>query len=140
MGWNPYYPFNSLGFNATMERYFVKLLGPELVHSGYENIKVMIYDDNLNVQEFNYTANIEEFVNTVLSDKDANKYVAGVAFHWYAQGADKKQLDRIAKKFQDKFLLSTEACEMWVGKKQHVQLGHWATFDRYAEDIIQVIT
>lgn len=140
MGWNPNYRFNCLGFNSTMERDFVKLnLGPKLAHSGYGDMKVMIYDDNLVTTQGSYHGNIEEFVNTVLSDKEANKYVAGVAFHWYAQHSDKSMLDRIAHKFHDKFLLSTEACEEWHGKKNHVLLGHWATFDRYADDIIKVI-
>lgn len=134
MGYRSDYRFNSLGFNSTMEREFVKHnLGPELERTGHKDIKVMIYDDNIVTSQ----GNIEEFANTVLSDKDANKYVAGVAYHWYAQHADKKMLDRIAKKYTNKFLLSTEACEEWHGKKNHVMLGHWATFDRYADDIIK---
>lgn len=136
MGYRSDYRFNSLGFNSTMEREFVKHnLGPELERTGHKDIKVMIYDDNIVTSQ----GNIEEFANTVLSDKDANKYVAGVAYHWYAQHADKKMLDRIAKKYTNKFLLSTEACEEWHGKKNHVMLGHWATFDRYADDIIKVV-
>lgn len=123
-----------LELNSTLERDFVKLdLGPALAEHGFDNLKVMIFDDD--------TPHIEQFATTVLSDKGAAKYVAGVAFHWYQnQHWNRSSLENLAKHFQDKFLLSTEACEgnFWESQAKHVSLGNWISFDRYADDIIKV--
>lgn len=140
MGFYPNYTFNSLGLNATLERDFVKLdLWPALNRSGFGGaLQLMIYDDDLVTMDGKTT--IESFVETVLEDSEANRYVSGIGYHWYAgPKADKGMLERLARKFPTKFLLPTEASEMWHGQKVHVRLGDWATFDRYAVDIIEVI-
>lgn len=134
MGFRPTYPFNSLGFNATMERDFIKLdLGPALEKAGWgrDRLKLMIMDDNIWLSK-NYS-------QTILSDLDASKFVAGVAFHWYSNKnrPQRAELDFIHEKFSNFFLLSTEACEMWVNNTQHVHLGEWALFRSYADDILK---
>ena len=74
----------------------------------------------------------------MLNDKEAAKYVSGVAFHWYEnQNANWNDLDQLQQQFPKTFILATEACEEWKGQSQHVKLGSWATFNRYAIDIIR---
>ena len=132
-GYVPEYKWNCLGFNASLERDFVKLdLGPMLHDNGYTNdkLKLMIYDDQL--------PNLVNFNDIVLSDVDAAKYVSGVAFHWYhSDEQNRYNIDKIVKHYPQYFVLSTEACDIWEGEK-HVLLGNWDTFDRYANDIIKV--
>jgi len=123
-GFDNNYWFNVLGMNSTMQRDFVKLdLGPELESSkDFANQKVMIFDDN--------TPLLEEFATTCLSDPEASKYIAGVAYHWYENRRFDRNgvLDRVSKKFPDKFFLSTEACD--------IVNGGWRNFELYADDII----
>lgn len=131
-GYNGEHAWNSLGFNGTLERDFIKIdLGPELHSKGFDKLKLMIYDGKL--------GDLKEFTDTVLADEEAAKYVSGVAFHWYNMPtAGRVDLDAIRKQYPDKFVLATEACEEWKGKDQHVWLGNWQTFNRYAEAIIKV--
>lgn len=132
-GANKKYKWNSLGFNETVERDFIRLdLGPELHAAGYtaDKMKVMIYDDQLPW--------VKKYAEVVLADHEAAKYISGIAFHWYENNRGKKtDLDDLAKQFADKFILATEACEEWKGHAEHVSLGNWAAFDRYALDIIE---
>ena len=102
---NPNYVFNGMEFTSTSQRDYVKLdLGPELGKAGFGDVKVMIFDDNL--------PHIEEYASTCLTDKEAAKYTAGIAFHWYHnKGANRSVLDRLAKHFPNQFLLATEACD-----------------------------
>ena len=71
------FPWNSLALNYSLERDFIKLdLGPELHKHGYtkDKLAVMIHDGQLPLAK--------KFVAGVLEDKDAAKYVSGIAFHW----------------------------------------------------------
>jgi len=133
-GNNPTYSWNSLGFNPELQRDFIKLdLGPTLEKAGYDanHIKLMIHDDQ--------RPSVHTWANVILKDKEAAKYVAGSAFHWYGNSQQNiVELDKTHEDFPDYFLLNTEACEEWHGKAHHVSLGNWATFDRYAYDIITV--
>jgi glucosylceramidase len=123
-----------LRIGPEQERDFVKLdLGPALEKAGYDkkNLKLMIHD--------NQRPNVYHWTDVILKDKDAAKYVSGTAFHWYANNKQNiLELDKIQESYPDYFLLATEACEEWKGKSHHVSLGNWATFDRYAYDIITV--
>jgi len=93
----------------------------------------MIYDDQ--------RPSVLKWADTILGDKESAKYVSGIAFHWYANKPDNiDQLDLTNEKYPNYFLLNTEACEEWHGKTHHVSLGNWATFERYAYDIITVRT
>ncbi len=128
------HPWNSLRIGPEQERDFVKLdLGPALEKAGYDkkNLKLMIHD--------NQRPNVYHWTDVILKDKDAAKYVSGTAFHWYANNKQNiLELDKIHESYPDYFLLATEACEEWKGKNYDVSLGNWATFDRYAYDIITV--
>jgi len=132
-GFDPNWKWNALGLNQTLERDFIKMdLGPELQAAGFtkDKLKVMIFDDQLPY--------IRNWVNTVLQDADARKYISGVAYHWYENNkANWNDLDWLNQQYPEQFLLATEACEEWHGKSHHVSLGNWATVNRYSEDIIK---
>src|SRR5260370_34486961 len=73
----PSYAWNSMGFTAEQQRDFLKLdLGPILEAAGYgaNTTQVMICDDQ---REWVHT-----WANTIYADKEASKYVSGLAFHW----------------------------------------------------------
>jgi glucosylceramidase len=133
-GFDKNYTFNDLGFTDGTERDFVKLnLGPTLAKAGYgpENLKLMIYDDQ--------RPNVFKWAQTILGDEESAKFVSGIAFHWYGNNADNvQQLDLTNEIYPEFFILATEACEEWRGKSHKVSLGNWATFERYANDIITV--
>jgi len=125
------YMWNVLQLNSTQQRDFIKLdLGPQLVKLTTKP-KLMIFDDSV--------PPMEEYVTTVLSDPDAAKYVDGIAYHWYMNlfASPTAALDKVATKYPDKFLLSTEACSIFGSDGQHVMLGSWLLLESYAKDIIQ---
>lgn len=128
---SPNQKFNSLEWNSTLERDFLKYdLGPLLSKSSLSDLKLMIFDNNI--------PTMSEYIQTVLSDKEAAKYVAGIAYHWYSNlKADRKVLDLVAQKFPNNFLISTEACILRKTERDRVWLGEWAPADQYAEDIIR---
>ena len=117
-----------------MERDFIKLnLGPTLEKAGLKDkVKIMIHDDQRDT--------LVNWTHTVLSDKEAAKYVSGIAFHWYHNDrAPVEILDQVAAAFPDYFILNTEACiETKNPKKEVLSLGEWEQGERYAYDIITV--
>jgi glucosylceramidase len=75
----------------------------------------------------------------VFKNVDAEKYVSGVAVHWYMDAlAPAFALDDVHKKFPSKFLLATEACEGADPWQEKVVLGSWDRAESYAHDIIEV--
>ena len=90
-----------------MMREWIKLdLGPALQRAGYgkDKIKLMMLDDNTDMLEY--------FAGTVLSNHEADRYVDGIAIHWYQNNrVGYGGIKRTREKFPKKFILSTEACE-----------------------------
>ena len=133
-GFIPHYKFNCLGLTPEMERDFVKMnLGPTLAKAGYgtDRVKLMIQDDQRD--------NLIEWANVVLTDKDAAKYVSGIAFHWYNNlhpNAPASILDKVHDAHPQYFLLPTEAT--MIGKHPASNLGRWEFGEIYAHDIITV--
>jgi glucosylceramidase len=132
-GEDPHYTFNGLNMTKEMERDFVKMnLGPTLEKAGYgkNKVKLMIFDD--------FAKHMKEWMHTILSDKEAAKYVSGIAYHWYGNhpmsGFPDGFLTDVHKSYPDYFLLSTEACHL-----AGADLGRWDAGERYAYDIIRVI-
>ena len=130
------FPYNSLQMTPEQQRDFIKLnLGPTLAKAGLgpDKFKVMIYDFN--------REDLVKFSSTVLRDKEAAKYVSGIAFHWYGNGnAPPQLLDTPAKEFPDHFLFNTEASVMDAnrGHGDILHLGNWGSGEAYANDIITV--
>ena len=110
-----------------MMRDFVgKVLGPELEGNWVtHHLKIMVLDHNVGL--------VKDWVNKIYADKDASKYAAGTAIHWYGHDP-KEMLDDPHKQHPDKFMLATEACIEGTPK-----LGDWNTADMYASDILGVM-
>ena len=131
-GQNAKYTFNCLNLTPSTERDFVKLnLGPTLKKAGYDrdHFKLMIFDENAN--------HMKDWMQTILTDKEAAKYVSGIAYHWYGNhpmsGFPDGLLTEIHKNYSDYFLLNSEACHL-----DGAALGRWDAAEKYAYDIIRV--
>jgi len=75
---------------------------------------------------------LPSWAKTVLSDKEAAKYVSGVGVHWYWNNISPvSNLDKTHNQFPDVFLLATEATTMGSPK-----LGSWEAGEKYAVDIV----
>jgi len=114
--------YESCLYTAEAERDFVKnYLGPQ-ISKDHPEVNLMIFDHNKD--------HVAIWAQTILSDPDAAKYVAGTAFHWYSG----PQFENLAAAHQvnpSKFLLATEACNC-----PGVQLGNWPRGESYGYDII----
>lgn len=133
-GFDPTYPFQSLGFTPALQRDFIKFdLGPALEKAGYgpDKVALMILDD---MRTF-----LPLWAKMVLREKDAAKYIAGIAVHWYMDSVtDPDRLDETHDAFPDTFILATEACmgdKPWI--KEKVQLGSWDRAENYSHDILE---
>ncbi|KAJ6220710.1 hypothetical protein RDWZM_006522 [Blomia tropicalis] len=131
-GKDTHFPYNCLGFTAKTQRDYIKLdLGPELHNNGFGDVAILHYDHNID--------HVEDYVNTILTDPEAAKYVTGTAYHWYERHNhryDRSILGHISKRFPDKILLSTEGS---LGYSRPSSLGDWHNFNEYADDIVKVL-
>lgn len=128
-------------------------LGPKLENDGWEDIKILGYDQN--------RAGIKEWVDVMYKDEKSSKYYDGLAIHWYESTYDffPKELHYAHEKSPNKYLIQTEACvdseiphwndDAWYWKKEATDWGwDWASekdkhlhpkyapVNRYAVDII----
>jgi glucosylceramidase len=122
----------TLYWDPMTQRDFIKLnLGPTLNKAGYnpDKLKLMIFDNNV--------GDLQKWSDSILDDKDAAKWVSGIAFHWYRNsrttGYPDTILDSIHQKHQNHFLISSEACNL-----EGVGNGKWDIGEAYAHDIIRV--
>ena len=130
-----FYFFNSLQYNnEEYIRFITKYLGPALEARGWtkDKFKLMVGDDSLGFVNFQIPA--------IFRNPEVQKYVSGVAFHWYTSGnlVTYDHLKGIYEGTKDKveFVLMTEACKGSArGKK--VDLGSWDRGEAYALDIIE---
>ena len=127
-------------------------LGPQL-EKEKSNTKIFIYDQNLD--------EVKSWVDEILNDPAASKYVFGAAVHWYASTISwfPETLNEIHNKYPNKQILHTEACidndvpawknDRWYWSKLATDWGYeWASEKdkplhpmykpvfRYATDII----
>lgn len=124
-------PWEALKMTDDFQRDFVhEYLGPQM-EKRHPRVKLLIFDHNKN--------NMTEWVRTVLQHKDNNKYVSGVAFHWYAGSNDREMdgtygYDEVNSTYHlipDKILLATEGCSC-----PGVLLNDWFRAERFAHDVI----
>lgn len=116
--------WESCVFSAEDERDFIKQhLGPVLAKNGMGGKKLIAWDHNRDL--------IYQRASTILSDKDAAKYVWGIGFHWYEPWTGGtmqfENLKRVAETFPGKQLIFTEGCAesfsnelmsaWWLGEK-----------------------
>ncbi|PNF36457.1 hypothetical protein B7P43_G15864 [Cryptotermes secundus] len=125
--------FNSMGWTPWSQRQWIKdNFGPTLKKSHY-TVKLLALED----QRFM----LPWWINVLMSDKQVEEYIDGIAVHWYWDSLfPPSLLDRTHNNFPDKFILATEAC---VGDKpwefDKVKLGSWSRGEWYMEDILQVL-
>jgi glucosylceramidase len=116
--------WESCVFTAEDERDFIKQhLGPVLAKNNMGGKKLIAWDHNRDL--------IYQRASTILSDKDAAKYVWGIGFHWYEPWTGGtmqfENLKRVAETFPGKQLIFTEGCAesfsnelmnaWWLGEK-----------------------
>ncbi|MFM7895200.1 MAG: glycoside hydrolase family 30 protein [Flavobacterium sp.] len=136
-----------------MTLFVQKHLGPKLEKDGWNEIKILGYDQN--------RADLQEWVDAMYKDEKTSKYFAGTAIHWYESTYEvfPEALQYAHKKAPNKHLIQTEACvdseiphwqdDAWYWKKEATDWGwDWASekekylhpkyapVNRYAEDII----
>ena len=108
-------------YTAEEERDFVKnYLGPKMEKIG---VKILFWDHN--------KERIISRAKVMLEDKEAEKYIDGVAFHWYS-GDHFEQLEMFHKLYPDKKIVFSEGCyEYSLGEEDTVKIG-----EKYAHDMI----
>ena len=145
--------WDSMIFTPEQMRDFIKNhLGPQFEKDKI-NSKILCFDQNRD--------EVGKWAETILSDKDAAKYIWGTAVHWYASTTSwfLEVLDSVHNKFPDKQIMHTEACvdndvpvwnnDEWYWSKLATDWGYeWAAekdkplhpmyvpVSRYANDII----
>jgi glucosylceramidase len=85
---------------------------------------MMIFDHNRD--------RIGVWTDIILSDPEAEKFISGVAFHWYSFEEDYGNLTKVHDKFPNKFLHPTEACHL-----DGVKLNDYSRGEDYGLDIIK---
>jgi glucosylceramidase len=110
--------WESCMYTAEEERDFIKnFLGPALWNNGMKDKKLIAWDHNRDLMYHR--------ASTILSDREAAKYVWGIGFHWYESwtGAPTfENVKRVAESYPGKQLLLTEACNYPFS---------WDTFDEW---------
>lgn len=130
-GTKPFIFHNSLGITKEDYVTFFKLyLGPMMRQRGLSDIKLMMMDDNKG-----YAPN---YVRLMLEDKEAAKYISGIAVHWYMND-EYENLNFISKYYPEKFILPTEACNGFLPFQVHALPGDWDRGVAYMYDIIRTI-
>ncbi|MCR4736264.1 MAG: glucosylceramidase [Treponema sp.] len=99
-----------------------QFLGPALEKAGLGDVKIFIWDHNRDLAL--------ERLEESLKVQGSEKYIAGLAFHWYS-GDQYKNIQTIAEKYPQIDLMFTEGC-VEGGPRD----GAWFTGERYAHNII----
>jgi glucosylceramidase len=135
--------WQSLRFNTTTERDFIKRdLGPTMRET-HPDLKIIILDDQKDLL-LGWKAS--------LLDDEARSYVSGVGVHWYKNldfafgtSGDFDDLVSFHSEYPDIFMLATEACEGSLVKGLGTGVGTdlfdysnitWQRGENYARDII----
>lgn len=95
--------WESMHFTPETQNEFIKsYLGPALQNSGYEDLKLLIYDQNRD--------NLEHWTDTILGDPETARYVYGTAVHWYASTFKvfEDELEQLHEKFPEFDIIHTE--------------------------------
>lgn len=113
--------WDSCVYTAEEERDFVKnYLGKKMVDNG---VKLLFWDHN--------KERVVERARVMLDDKDAARYIGGIAFHWYS-GDHFEQLEMAHKLYPNIDLVFSEGCyEYSLGESDTVKIG-----EKYAHDMI----
>lgn len=103
--------WESMHFTAETQNQFIKkYLGPKLLKNGFNNLKLLIYDQNRD--------GLEHWADVILGDDETAKFVYGSAVHWY-ESTNKVYEDvfeRVNAKFPEHAIIHTEGCIDDLGK------------------------
>ncbi len=115
--------WDSCEYSAKEEGEFAaQYLGPALEKAGLGHVKIYIWDHNRDLAL--------ERLEESLAVPGAQKYVAGLAFHWYS-GDQYDNIKAIYEKYPQIDLMFTEGC-IEGGPRN----GAWFSGERYAHNII----
>ncbi|KAG3146949.1 putative glucosylceramidase 4 [Phytophthora cactorum] len=134
--------WQSLRFNVTTERDFIKRdLGPRM-KADHPDLKIIMMDDQKDL--------LLDWDATLL-DADSAQYVSGAGVHWYKNldflvdtAGNFDDLETFHEKYPDLFILATEACEGYLldgivtgaGPTLQNPTFAWQRAQIYARDII----
>ncbi len=117
--------WDSCVYSGAEEAHFAThYLKPALIHNGYSNVKVLVWDHNKDI--------IIERINESFSVDEAEESIDGIAFHWYT-GTHFEALSRIREKYPDKELIFTEGCVEYSRYKADRSLQF---AEMYAEELM----
>ncbi|MCQ2334315.1 MAG: hypothetical protein MJZ89_00590 [Paludibacteraceae bacterium] len=97
--------WESMDFPPAVEADFIgKYLGPTLHARGFDNVKILGFDQN--------TFEMGPYTAAIYGDEQANNYTHGMALHWYGStfSCFPNVLDSIHALYPEKSLLHTEGC------------------------------
>ncbi len=103
--------WESMNFTPESQCTFIKdFLGPALSDADYNDVKLLIYDQNRD--------GMEEWADAILTDQDAAQYVYGIAVHWYESTVKvyEDTLDAVHTKYPEFDIIHTEGCIDDLGK------------------------
>lgn len=117
--------WDSCKYTADEEAEFAGMyLGPELERNRLADVKILVWDHN---KEHAF-----ERTKEILKNKEAEKYIAGIAVHWYT-GDHFENLSLIREKFPEKELFFTEGC---VEYSRFLESNEVQKAEMYAHDMI----
>ncbi len=97
--------WESMHFTPESQNQFIKTyLGPKLVHGGFEDVKLLIFDQNRDA--------VEQWTDVILGDEETAQYVYGTAVHWYSSTYKVYEdvFERINEKYPHHAIIHTEGC------------------------------
>lgn len=117
--------WDSCKYTADEEAEFAgKYLGPELNKEQLEDVKILVWDHN---KEHAF-----ERTREILKNKEAERYISGIAVHWYT-GDHFENLALIREKFPEKEIFFTEGC---VEYSRFSESNEVQKAEMYAHDMI----
>jgi glucosylceramidase len=117
-------------YTAGEEHRFLKnYLGPTMWKEGLKDVKIMAWDHNRDL--------LYQRAAELLADKEAAKYLWGIAYHWYEDWSGGEQMyenvKRVNQSFPGKALFFTEGCN---SPFQYNEMNDWKWAEKYAESMI----
>ncbi|CAH0721502.1 unnamed protein product, partial [Brenthis ino] len=127
----PFADFNSLGwFPGDMGRWVANNLGPTIRNSRFNKTLILAVDDQRYFIDL-YLWGMAE------ADPKSIEYIDGIAVHYYGNFIPASILSNIQRRYPDKILLATEACEgSMPWDVMQVKTGSWERAGRYTRHII----
>lgn len=103
--------WESMNFTPESQNEFIKYyLGPQMQAHGYDDLKLLIYDQNRD--------GLEHWTDVIFSDPETVPFLYGAAVHWYESTYQVYEdvFERVHYKFPDLAIIHTEGCIDDLGK------------------------